>query len=475
MTPNILLILIDDLGWTDLACYGSAFYDTPNLDRLAGEGLLFTDAYSSCPVCSPTRASIMSGKYPTRVGVTQFIPGHAVGRLQDVPYFHGLPISEYSIASALRDAGYQTWHVGKWHLGGTGTAPERHGFDVNVAGLGWGMPQHGYFSPYGMANLADGVDGEYLTDRLTDEAIGLIEARDRARPFFLNLAHYAVHIPIEPPPGLTEKYRRRAIDMGLDKQDVIVEGEPFGCEHLRGERVLRRTRQSDPAYAAMVENLDTNIGRVLDCLTAEGLVDDTLVLFTSDNGGLATSNRREGVPTSNAPLAEGKGWMYEGGTRVCQIARLPGTTAPGSICRTPVTSTDIYPTFLEIAGCPPRPEQHRDGVSLVTLLRGGSSLSREALFWHYPHYANQGGRPAGAVRRGDWKLIEHFEDDRLELFNLRDDESEETNLAHAQPGLVHELHALLRAWQREIEALIPKPNPYHKPSPLESGVDPAEV
>ena len=475
MPPNILLILIDDLGWTDLACYGSAFYDTPNLDRLAGEGLLFTDAYSSCPVCSPTRASIMSGKYPARVGVTQYIPGHAVGRLQDVPYFHGLPISEYSIATALKDGGYQTWHVGKWHLGGARTTPERHGFAVNIAGLGWGMPQNGYFSPYGMANLPDGEAGEYLTDRLTDEAIRLIEVRDSSRPFFLNLAHYAVHIPIQPPPGLVDKYRKRAADMGLDKQDVIVEGEPFGCEHLHGERVLRRIRQSDAAYAAMVENLDLNVGRVLDCLAEQDLTDNTLVLVTSDNGGLATSNRREGVPTSNAPLAEGKGWMYEGGTRVCQMARLPGVTEPGSVCRVPVTSTDLYPTFLEVAGCPPQPDQHRDGVSLLPLFQGESSLAREAIFWHYPHYANQGGRPAGAVRRGDWKLIQHFEDDRLELFNLRDDESETTDLAATHPGDVRELRGLLSDWRQEIEALIPKPNPTYRPSPLEPGVDPAEV
>ena len=475
MAPNILLILIDDLGWTDLACYGSGFYDTPNLDRLAGEGMLFTDAYASCPVCSPTRASIMSGKYPARVGVTQYIPGHAVGRLQDVPYFHALPISEHSLASALREGGYQTWHVGKWHLGGAQTAPERHGFDVNIAGLGWGMPQRGYFSPYGMANLTDGAEGEYLTDRLTDEAIGLIEARDRQRPFFLNLAHYAVHIPIQPPPGLVEKYQRRAVDMGLDREDVIVEGEPFGCQHLRGQRILRRIRQSDAAYAAMVENLDANIGRVLDCLGEQGLADDTLVFFTSDNGGLATSNRREGVPTSNAPLAEGKGWMYEGGTRVCQIARLPGVIEPGSVCRVPVTSTDIYPTCLDVGGCVSRPEQHRDGVSLMPLFRGGATLEREAIFWHYPHYANQGGRPAGAVRRGDWKLIRHFEDDRLELFNLRDDEGETTDLASTEPALAEELLALLAAWQREIEALIPKRNPNYRPSPLEAGVDPAEI
>ena len=473
--PNILLILIDDLGWTDLTCYGSGFYETPNIDALAAAGMLFTDAYASCPVCSPTRASIMSGKYPARVGVTQYIPGHAVGRLQDVPYFHALPISERSIARALNDAGYQTWHVGKWHLGGTQTSPERHGFDLNVAGLGWGMPQNGFSSPYGMPNLADGPDGEYLTDRLTTEAIRLIDERDAERPFFLYLSHYAVHIPIQAPAELIEKYRRKATELGLDKADVIVEGEPFGCQHLRGERLLRRTVQSDPAYAAMVENLDVNIGRVLGALDSQGIRDDTLVLFTSDNGGLATSNRREGVPTSNKPLAEGKGWMYEGGTRVCQIARWPGRVAAGSVCPAPVTSTDLYPTFLDAAGLPPNPTQHVDGVSLVPLLDGGTTLDRDAIFWHYPHYANQGGRPAGSVRAGDWKLIEHYESGRIELFDLRADESEKRDLAKAHPHIARRLHERLTRWQQEVEALIPKPNPNYQPPPLPDDVDPAQI
>jgi arylsulfatase A-like enzyme len=473
--PNILLILIDDLGWTDLTCYGSGFYETPNLDRLASQGMLFTDAYSSSPVCSPTRASILSGKYPARVGVTQYIPGHTVGRLQDVPYFHALPASEYSIASALRDGGYQTWHVGKWHLGGSETSPEQHGFTENIAGFGWGMPHCGFFSPYGMENLSDGPDGEYLTDRLTTDAIELINSRDQGRPFFLNLAHYAVHIPIEAPADLTEKYRRKAHDLGLDKEDVIVIGEPFGCQHLRGERVMRRTKQSDPAYAAMIENLDTNIGRVMQCLEENYLSEDTLVLFTSDNGGLATSNPDEGVPTSNKPLAEGKGWMYEGGTRVCQIASWPGQIEAGSVCDQPVTSTDLYPTFLEAARLPLNPEQHRDGISLMQLMIEGSSLERDAIFWHYPHYANQGGRPAGSVRSGDWKLIKHFEDGRLELFNLRDDEGEMHDMSEAEPDVTRRLTVLLNDWQKAVEALIPKHNSNYRAAALEPGVDAADV
>ncbi|MEM7364063.1 MAG: sulfatase [Pseudomonadota bacterium] len=472
--PNIVLILIDDLGWTDLTCYGSGFYETPNLDRLASEGLLFTDAYASCPVCSPTRASIMTGKYPARVGITQYIPGHAVGRLQDVPYFHGLPKSEVALPIPLSDAGYQTWHVGKWHLGDRQTWPEHMGFDVNVGGCGWGAPRFGFFAPYKMPNLEEGPDGEYLTDRLTTEALSLLENREKDRPFFLNLCHYAVHIPIQSPADLIEKYAEKAQTMGLDREDVIVEGELFGAAHLRGQRVLRRTIQSDPAYAAMIENLDTNIGRVLDCLDHEGLSEDTVVIFTSDNGGLATSNRFEGVPTSNRPLNEGKGWMYEGGTRVCQIVRWPGTVAAGSTTAVPTTSTDLYPTLLELAGAPANPTQHPDGKSLMPVLKN-ESFERGPIFWHYPHYANQGGRPAAAVRDGPWKLIHHFEDDRYELFDLENDVSETHNLAQTQPAVLDRLREALRQWQTEVEALMPRPNPNWQPDPLGEDVDPAEV
>ncbi len=474
--PNIVLILIDDLGWRDLTCYGSDFYETPNLDRLANEGMRFTAAYASCPVCSPTRASIMSGKYPARVGVTQYIPGHAVGRLTDVPYFHALPKSEYSLARALKDGGYQTWHVGKWHLGDGATAPERHGFDVNVAGCGWGMPQHGYFSPYNMPNLDDGPEGEYLTDRLTDEAIALIRQRDTGRPFFLNWSHYAVHIPIQSPPDLVEKYRKKAADLGLVPEDGLVQGERLGAQHLRNVHLVRRTVQSDPAYAAMVENLDTNIGRLLGALDEAGLTEDTLVVFTSDNGGLATSNVREGAPTCNLPLSEGKGWMYEGGTRVSQLARWPGRVEAATLCSVPTTSTDLYPTFLAVAGCPARPEQHPDGVDISPLFDGAdATLPRDAIFWHYPHYANQGGRPASSVRAGNWKLIEHFEDGRLELFYLAADPTESNDLAEVQADRAAALHARLNAWRAEVEALIPKPNPNWVPPELPEGVDPAEV
>lgn len=459
LRPNILFILIDDMGWRDLGCYGSTFYETPHLDRLAGQGMLFTNAYASCPVCSPTRASIMSGKYPARVGLTQFIGGHNEGKLADVPYLHYLPLEEISVAAALREGGYQTWHVGKWHLGDEPFYPQHHGFDVNIGGCDLGWPAGGYFSPYKNPVLADGPAGEYLTDRLTDEAIRLVRRRDRARPFFLNLCHYAVHIPLQPPKELFEKYQRKAAALKLDQMDALVEGEEipklYPPDRTPG-RVRRRVIQSDCAYAAMMENLDTNVGRLLDALAAEGLAEDTIVVFTSDNGGLSTA---EGSPTCNLPLAEGKGWNQEGGTRVCKIVRWPGVVRPGSRCGESVTSTDYYPTFLDAAGLPLRPKQHVDGVSLMPLLRETGGLSREAIFWHYPHYSNQGGTPAASVVSGNWKLIEYFEDGHIELYDLATDIGETRDLAAEKPDVARRLLSMLQAWQKDVAAIRPQHNP----------------
>ncbi len=461
--PNIIFILMDDLGWRDLACCGSTFYETPHLDRLAAEGIRFTDAYASCPVCSPTRANILTGKYPATVGITDWIDwGHwihpARGRVIDVPYLRELPLSETSLATALRSGGYQTWHVGKWHLGEQGTNPQAHGFEVNVGGCHWGCPERGYFSPWQIPVLpgTDLPPGTYLTDHLTDRAIDLLRRRDPARPFFLNLWHYAVHTPIQAPADLVAKYRAKAQRLGLDRVQAIAEGECFPCEHKRSQRVQRRLIQSEPTYAAMVENFDANIGRLLQALADAGQAGNTVVIFTSDNGGLATA---EGSPTSNRPLAEGKGWMYDGGTREPLLVRWPGHVRAGSICSVPVTSPDFYPTLLAIAGLLPRPEQHTDGVSFRSLLEGAERLEREAIFWHYPHYGNQGGTPGSSVRAGDWKLIEFFEDGRLELYNLREDIGEERDLAAVAPDVTRRLHDLLRAWRARVEAKIPPPNP----------------
>ena len=453
--PHILFILIDDLGCRDLTCCGSTFYETPELDRLARQGLIFENAYASCPVCSPSRASIMSGKYPARVGVTQWIGGASEGRLKDVPYVHHLPLQEQSVATALREGGYQTWHVGKWHLGDEPFFPEHHGFDVNIGGCERGQPgKDGYFSPYTLP-LSPGPEGEYLTDRLTDEAIRLIQNR-ADQPFFLHLSHYAVHTPLAAPQHLVEKYERKASAMGLDVIDPLVAGGPHPCSHKRDAPIMRRVVQSHAVYAAMIENLDWNIGRVLGALEDEGLSEQTLVVFTSDNGGLATS---EGSPTCNFPYREGKGWCEEGGTRVCQLMRWPGVIQPQTRSFTPVSSTDFYPTFLEAAGLPLRPEQHCDGESLMPIMQGRDILTREAIYWHYPHYSNQGGAPAAAMVAGDWKLIEFFEDGQVELFNLRDDPGEQNDRAASAPDRAASMLASLKTWQSDVEARIPEPNP----------------
>ncbi|HEY9294262.1 MAG TPA: sulfatase [Microlunatus sp.] len=450
--PNIVLILVDDLGWRDLGCFGSTFYETPNIDRLATDGTSFVNSYAAAPVCSPTRASLLSGKYPARVGVTNFIGGHAVGRLADVPYFHGLPRNEYSLARALRAGGYRTWHVGKWHLGSRLTSPEQHGFDRNIGGTERGAPTS-YFTPYDIATLPDGPPGEYLTDRLTDEAVRLIEQSDD-QPFFLNLWHYTVHIPLQAPEQLIEKYRQKAQSLGLDQEPIEV-GEPMPTWHKRGQRVERRTLQSNPTYAAMIESLDIGVGRVVDALEASGKLDQTMIIFTSDNGGLATA---EGSPTCNSPLGEGKGWMADGGIRVPTIVRLPDQVPAGRRSELVMTTPDFYPTLLSAAGLDRLPDQHVDGIDLWARWRGDPA-ARGPIFWHYPHYSNQGGTPAASVRDGRWKLIRFFEDDHEELYDLDGDVSERTDRAADQPDTVTRLSGLLDDWLDEVGARIPATNP----------------
>ena len=456
--PNIIFVLIDDMGWKDLNCYGSEFYETPNLDRLASEGMMFTDAYATCPVCSPTRASVLTGKYPANVGVTDWIGSHARGKLIDAPYIDHLPLEEKSLATALKDGGYTTWHVGKWHLGQKEYYPEKQGFDVNIAGCHWGHPKEGYFSPYNIENLENGPEGEYLTDRITDEAIKLIEENEN-KPFFLNLWHYTVHTPIQAKKEDIEKFENKAKEMGLDKIEAFEEGEYFPCDHKKHLRVKRRLVQSDPGYAAMVYNLDYNMGRIMDTLEEKGIADNTIIIFTSDNGGLATA---EGSPTCNAPLSEGKGWMYEGGVREPLIVKWPGVVSKGSVCTEPVTSTDFYPTILEMADLPLIPEQHVDGVSILPLIKGEQKFEREAIYWHYPHYGNQGGSPGCSIRMGDYKLLEFFEDEHIELYNLREDIEEEKDLSKKMPQLASEMKKKLINWRKSVEAKIPEINPDYK-------------
>jgi len=458
--PNVLFILLDDFGWTDAGCYGSSFYETPRIDQLAKEGMQFTNAYAACPVCSPTRASILTGKYPARLGVTQWLGGYSEGKLAHVPYVDHLSCEETSLVRVFKDSGYATWHVGKWHLSKNGDErfdayPEKHGFDVNIGGCDWGAPKNGYFAPYGLETLSEGPEGEYLTDRLTDEAVRLIEG-SQDEPWFMHLSHYSVHTPIECHEALVEKYRQKSEALGLATEDPFVEGEPFPCLHKKDQKVVRRVVQSDPVYAAMVENVDSNIGHVLDAIDAAGQRDNTIVIFSSDNGGLATA---EGSPTCNAPLHEGKGWMYEGGTRAPLIVRWPSIVPAGAITKQVATSTDFYPTLLECAGLPLLPEQHCDGVSLLPALKGEADFDRGAIFWHYPHYSNQGGSPGCSIREGDWKLIEFFEDNRLELYNLEDDISEEYDVGDEYPEKRDEMHAKLVEWRKSVLAKIPEVNP----------------
>jgi len=446
---NLVFILIDDLGWADLGCYGSTFYETPNLDRLAAQGTRFTDAYAACPVCSPTRVSILTGKYPGRINLTNWLYGRIHKKLRGADYIGQMPLEEVTLAESLKPAGYRTCFVGKWHLGREPFWPEHQGFDINIGGWSAGSPAGGYFSPYRNPRLKDGPKGEYLTDRLNAEALKFLDAH-HAEPFLLYLSHYTVHTPIQGKSDYVAKYKAKAAKLQpLDGPPYLPEGE-----------AVAKQRQDHAVYAAMVQSMDESVGRILRKLEALGIADHTAIVFMSDNGGYST---RRGAPTSNLPLRAGKGWLYEGGIREPMIIKWPGVTRPGSVCRAPVTSTDFYPTLLEMAGLPLRPTQHADGTSLVPLLKGARTLDRQAIYWHYPHYSPQGGTPSGAVRAGDLKLIEFFEDNHVELYNLRADLGEKHDLADDMPGKAAELRKMLHDWRQAVDARMPTPNPNYKP------------
>jgi len=457
VAPNVLVFLIDDLGWRDTGAYGSEFYETPHIDRLAADGMRFTEFTTASPVCSPTRASIMTGKHPARLNLTNWIGGEQAGMLQQADYVRQLPLDEVTLGEAFQEAGYTTGYIGKWHLGETGFLPPDQGFDVSVAVNQAGQPAS-YFYPYHLdepsvwdvPDLQDGQEGEYLTDRLTDEALAFIDAQGDS-PFFLVLSHYAVHTPLESKDELTAKYEEKAA--GLPSAS----GPEFISESGLG---TTRQQQNHAVYAGMVQSTDESVGRILDRLDALGLSDSTIVVFVSDNGGLSTySGDRTLGPTSNLPLRAGKGWLYEGGIRAPLIIRWPGEAGAVGVSETPASSTDLYPTLLEMAGLGRRPEQHVDGVSLAPILRYSGELGREALFWHFPHYHGSGNRPSGAVRVGDMKLIEWFEDGRVELYDLASDPGETDDLSAAMPEATEQLRATLNAWRQEVGAGMPHPNP----------------
>lgn len=452
--PNIVFLLVDDLGYMDVGAFNPAtFYDTPHIDALATSGMRFTHAYAAAQVCSPTRGSILTGRYPSRFQVTDFIqPGgqnqperwNRNTRLLPAPYQDQLPLAEVTLAELLKAEGYATFFAGKWHLGGAGHLPTDQGFDHNLGGLDRGGPYGGnnYFSPYGNPYLPDGPDGEHLPARLARETVRFIEAH-RNQPFLAYLSFYSVHVPLMARTDLQEKYEARRQRLGLQPE--------WGTEHLRKVRLV----QEHAVYAGMVEAMDEAVGTVLEALHRLGLADNTIVVFTSDNGGLSTS---EGHPTSNLPLRGGKGWIYEGGIRVPTIVRWPGLTPAGTTNATIASSVDWVPTLLAASGIRPPEGLEIDGTSLLPALQG-ERMSREPVFWHYPHYGNQGGFPSGAVREGPWKLIENYEDGSLQLYHLEDDPEERHDLAARFPARATALQTQLASWRVAVHARMPALNP----------------
>lgn len=443
---NFVFVLADDLGWSDLGIYGADLHETPHIDRFASTAMRFTQAYAASPVCSPTRASIMTGKHPARLGITIWHEGAVTPprnrRLLPAPSVENLPLSEVTFAEVLQQAGYATAHIGKWHLGTAPYYPEAQGFDINVGGSFWGAPRS-FFHPYRgtprgggeyryVPGLGFGKKDDYLTDRLTEEALNAI-GHMKERPFFLNLWHHSPHTPIEAKPADVAHFSRK-----------------LNADH----------RHRNVTYAAMVKNLDDNFGRLLKHLDATKLAASTVVIFMSDNGGYTEPFANVPV-TTNTPLRSGKGSLYEGGIRVPLIVRWPGVTPRGAVCDTPVVSTDLYRTVLEMAGLPGDAKQNEDGdgLSIAPLLQDPrAAFPARDLFFHYPHYYPT-TTPVSAVRSGDWKLLEYFEDGRLELFNLKEDPGETRNLAPSMPTRAGELLGRLRTWREHVDARLPDPNP----------------
>lgn len=481
--PNIVMFLVDDLGWGDLGCYGNTFHETPNIDKLAHDGMKFNRAYAGAPVCSPSRAAIITGQFPARLRLTQWIPGNTYPnkKLIEAPTLAHLPAGVPTIASELKALGYRTGSVGKWHLGGeTGNSsvgrsgkavggdgeqgkgarsssatpanpgdnksflPENFGFDFNIAGDGHGNPgaPNHYFGPFHYHNLEGYTEKDLLTEVLTTKMDEFLTESAKG-PFFLYMAEYAVHMPLQEREALIEKYRKK-----------------------NGGR-----EEPDPIYAAMVESVDVALGNLRDKLEELGLSDDTIILLTSDNGGVGFQGRRLHFVANNGGLRAGKGFLYEGGIREPLIAYWPGVTKAGTTTDVPVIFMDFLPTMLSMANGP-TPKHRCDGLDMSPLLRAGSSLGREALYWHYPHYSDQGGTPTGAILEGDWKLIEFFEDGHLELYNLREDSGEQYNLASTFDDRAAAMHARLVEWRKSVGAMMPKPNPNRNPALDERRVGP---
>jgi arylsulfatase A-like enzyme len=434
--PNILFILVDDMGWRDLACYGHQIHETPNIDQLAADGMRFTNAYAACPICAPSRATIMTGKFPSNTGFVDNYASELSGKvLQRSKDRQFLDLKEFTLAEAFQAGGYQTGFLGKWHLsqGMEHRLPTDQGFDVNVAGSFWGHPLKGYFSPYQMPGLENGPKGEYLTDRLTSEAIRVMDGFSKHdKPWLLYMSYYTVHGPLHSKPEKTKKYAEKARQA--------------------------KVKLKSPAYAGMVESLDENVGRLLDWLDEKGLRKNTIIVLTSDNGGMVRA-------TENRPLRSYKGDLYEGGIRVPCIIDWPGVIRPGSVSDTPIHGVDFFATFLAAAGLPQQPEHHEDSVNLVPLLKGDADFDRGPMVWHYPvgvpHIAHS--KPGSVIRIGDWKYLRFYEDGREELYNLKADIGETKNLVASMPEKAAEMKAQLDTVLKAHKATIPTSVP-KKPS-----------
>ena len=449
--PNILFILADDFGYHDTGVMGSNYYETPNIDRIAREGMIFTDGYATAQVCSPSRASIMTGKFTARHGITDWIGARTgedwrqTGRFTKLlppDYVHHLPHEYLTLPEALKQAGYKTFFAGKWHLGSEGSWPEDHGFDINKGGWDKGSPIGGFYAPWENPRLESGPDGESLTLRLAQETADFLkEYKDTT--FLAFLSFYAVHAPLETTQEKWAKYRQKAEDMGIAEKGFEM-----------GNFLPIRQVQDNPVYAGLVETMDDAVGVVLNALDELGLAENTIVIFTSDNGGVSAG---DAFATSNLPLRGGKGYQFEGGIREPYFIKVPGM-GNGQRNSTPVTGTDFYPTLLELAGADLLPNEHTDGVSLVPLL-GGGTIDERPLFWHYPHYGNQGGEPSSIIRLGEWKLIHYYEDGREELYNLRTDREETTDVSHMNSDVTQQLSAQLFAFLNDVGARFPVRDP----------------
>lgn len=472
--PNVIVILADDLGWADLSCYGSTFYETPNLDKLASNGIRFTQNYATCPVCSPTRSSMMTGKYPVNTGVTDWIRGRQADgnakpyeKLIAQPTAYQLALEENTIGEYALANGYKTFFAGKWHLGEEEKYwPQYQGFQTNIGGWKAGSPTGrvndttgGFFTPYKNPMLPDGPQGEYLTDRLTNESLAFIESNKQV-PFFLMYSLYAVHNPLQAPAALIKKYQAKQKALYLQNKEQFAKDEAW----MKYENDWkRRTIQGNAKYAAMIENMDWNIGRLLEKIKQLGIDDNTLIIFTSDNGGLSTA---EGSPTVNGPLRAGKGWLYEGGIRVPLIMYWKGKIIAGSSSDLLVSTADFFPTIASAINGSYKKDGSIDGEDILTAVANPTAYQNRELFWHYPHYSNQGGKPGSAIREGSYKLIYNYEDESMELYNVVNDIGEKTNIAATNKKMARQLKHKLFKWLKHNHALMPNKNPNYNPSAI---------